>query len=203
MIMYKFYLNCRKAAISIETALMLWIAFGSLYLLASYFGHAYIYAGRAIETSRSLADYIAKWNDWNLDNNIYDKLNLPTAITRHGNLLGITSDVDLNSPWYNRGDFMYKVYSAYISSNNMNICSTTTVTNNRLTTGTYPVSDPVLDSQTLSVDGPIWIVLVVFKVQGKDYSHRAVRRPTGLDITLTKSGVSYTCTPSMAQIDYP
>ena len=70
------FLKSNKGSVSLETALMLVIVFPALYFIMTFFGTAYIYTGKAIETTKGLADYIARWDKWNITNSTINDDNI-------------------------------------------------------------------------------------------------------------------------------
>jgi hypothetical protein len=195
--MKKYFLKSNKGSVSLETALMMVIVFPSIYFMITLFGTAYIYTGKAIETTKGLADFITRWDRWYIANLKEDESGLPYAVRRYTESLGITDSSSILVPVYNSNSFGYNITAAYISGGSYHICASLS----NLTGGTY--SDPVLDAQTLSVEGPVWIVKSIFTVRGLQYSHTTVRRALGLTMTLIQSGQSYICSPTMTPITYP
>ena len=191
------FLKSNKGSVSLETALMLVIVFPALYFIMTFFGTAYIYTGKAIETTKGLADYIARWDKWNITNStINDDNILPFAVSRYTQSLGITESSSILVPVYNANSFGYYINAAYISDGSYHICASLTNT----VGGAPPL---VLDTQTLSVDGPVWIVTTIFKVRGLQYSHTTVRRAYDLTMTLRQNTASSVCSPTMSPYTYP
>ena len=121
------FLKSIKGSVGLETAIMLLVAFPAIYFMITFFGFAYIYTGKIIETTRSLTDYIAKSDGWFLDETtgLLDS-RLPYAVSRYGQMLGVTTSTVPETPIYNRAKYDYKIYAAYITSGNLYICATIT-----------------------------------------------------------------------------
>ncbi len=199
----KQFIKSNKGSIATETAIVLMVVFPTIYFIITVFSASYIYTAKLIDTTKNIADYIAKSDGWILDETTgLQDSRLPYAVNRYGQMLSLTTTNSTTVPVYNKGNFNYRIYASYISSGNMNICATLKSTASP-STGIFPNTAPTLDSQTLSLDGPVWIVQSAFTVRGVNYTHMTVRRPTSLNLTLSKNGTSYICSPTMAPIAYP
>jgi hypothetical protein len=200
--MKKYFLKSNKGSVSLETALMMVIVFPSIYFMITFFGTAYIYTGKAIETTKGLADFITRWDSWSIENISGGDSGLPNAVIRYTESLGITDNSSILVPVYNANSFGYYITAAYISGGSYHICANLTnmVISGPGGAGIFPA--PVLDAQTLSVEGPVWIVKSIFTVRGLQYSHTTVRRALGLSMTLIQSGTTYICSPTMTPITY-
>lgn len=206
--MYHQFIKSKKGAVAIETAFMFLILAPFIYFIALYGALGFVYNGKIVETTRQLADYVNKWDNWNFDRTNANKdLNLPDAIDAYRNLLNYASPYysKTKQPGYNKGSIDHKIYAAYIISGTtptVTLCATLTSVASP-STGTFPTGAPTLDPQTLSVSGPVWIVQSASRFRGINFTHTAVRRPLGLLLTVAQGGKSYTCLPSMSPITFP
>ena len=207
--MYHQFIKSRKGTVTIETSFIFLLLASFFYFIAVYGTLGYVYNGKLVETTRQLADYINKWDNWNIDRtNVNKDLNLPDAIDSYRKLLNYTSPYytpSTKQPGYNRGSINHRVYAGYITSGTpptLYICATLTSVANP-SSGTLPSTVPTLDSQTLTVSGPVWIVQSVARFRGINFTHTAVRRPLGFSLALVQNGNTYTCSPTMIPITYP
>ena len=65
--MYHQFIKSRKGTVTIETAFMFLLLASFFYFIAVYGILGYVYNGKLVETTREIADYINKWDNWNID----------------------------------------------------------------------------------------------------------------------------------------
>ena len=202
--MYKLFQKSTNAAISIEMALVTAVVFPAIYMLILLFGMGFVFSGRVVETTRNLADFVAKYDNWALDATGVNSL--PLQVAAYNNIIEYKFTYSASPAFdvapYNKAHFNHKIIAAYISSNTMNICATMTYTD-PLASGTLPSTAPQLDAVNLTGDGPVWVVQTAYTYRKVNFTHLAVRRPTTVNMMLSKAGVSYVCSPTMAALSYP
>ncbi len=201
--MKKYFLISNKGSVSIEAAFMTFVFYPILYFMVVIFGTSFVYSGKVIDVTKGLADYISRWDNWIIDDTTSSNDNrLPYTLNRYFETIAIVeanNSISNNNPIYNYSTVYYNIYAAYISNGSYHVCASITKLNATVLTKSVL---PVLDVQTLDLEGPVWIVQTKFKVRGIDQVHTTVRRPLGLTMTLSQNGTSYICSPNMPEISY-
>lgn len=180
------------------------IVFPLLYVVVTFSGNYYIYAGRVVEGNKNLADFINNWSDtgWELNQDpaAYGKTNdastnLPNVIAQY-----YTQYQPNSSTYMSSVNVDSKVYAGYIANNQLTICDSVTYLtatdpskSNALGTGVLPTTAPVLDTMTLSAPGPVWIVVSAYTVKGISRTVTAIRRPPLGSLLISRNNVSRYC----------
>ena len=102
----KQFIKSNKGSVATETAIVLIVVFPTIYFLITFFSASYIYTAKLIETTKNIADYIAKSDGWILDETTgLQDSRLPYAVNRYGQMLSLTTTNSTTVPVYNKGNF--------------------------------------------------------------------------------------------------
>ena len=173
--MAKNFLKSNKGSVSLETAFMVVVLFPALYFMVTIFGMAYVYTGKAIETTNSVANVINNWDKWRFDK----------KIATNSFFIGALLD-NINSA---TGPSL--IYAGFISGKTLTQCA---IFKSLSSDTNLFKSDPALDVPTLSVDGPVWIVQSSIIIRKQTFTHTTVRRPSLQEINfLDNKGNSFKC----------
>ena len=189
--MEKNFLKSNKGSVSLETAFMVVVLFPALYFMVTIFGMAYVYTGKAIETTNSVANVINNWDKWRFDKKIATNSFFIGALLDNINSATGPSLIDSKVPVYNNGNFKYRIYAGFISGKTLTQCA---IFKSLSSDTNLFKSDPALDVPTLSVDGPVWIVQSSIIIRKQTFTHTTVRRPSLQEINfLDNKGNSFKC----------